>query len=758
MCNFIATETIFMKKIYSLLFGLILIQNLNAGTIYWVGTTGNYSAGSNWNTQADGSGTAGVPLNSDDVVISKNATITIDGTYLPSSLWITNDAVVNFINNSTSKTYTIGGSVNVSPQFKIVSGCTLNISGTGAIIMNMLLGSTAEIYGTLDILGSSSRMNYTSGEGITRIKNGGIIRYGPTSSNGTGTTANFFMEAGSTYEIYKNGGTFPTGTYDPNSLILNTGAVANPASFSMNSSVGSYGNYEFNSPSCNNTTSGFSGNDYTVNNFTLTDDGSGAWVFSTNTTTAYTFTINGNLTQATGTVIDINRGASGSQATKILIKRNVTSAGTITETNGNTGSVIELAGSGIHTLSLGPTTLSNDVSLIINKNGNIVLLSDLNLPASSNAKLTFTNGYLDGIPNNKIVSVQNPSVNAVISGTVLSHVIGSMNRSTNSTGIYTFPVSNNSTQLAKAEITPATTTAASFTVTFLTPNPNNASGFIPGVIEQVTNYYWDIARTGTTDVSALKLYYSNLSAPGIAIAAQAKIIQRIGSNWVNLGGNASAGGITNTLGSTGAASPADPITSFTSFAIGGVLGTLPVSIEYFNGIKYNAENKLSWKINCTNSSGVTMFIERSKDGRNFNTIQTLQADQLRCAQPFFATDVVPTAGKNFYRIAITDADGRKLNSRTIVLLNKQEGFEIVNISPNPAVGNSNISINSTHSDNEKVQVIVLDMHGRKISEHSFKAIAGMNQFYIPVKNLPTGSYQVVMITENGERKTTQFIK
>lgn len=745
-----------MKIIYTILLLMFIFQTVNAGTIYWVGTIGTYSTGSNWNTLSDGTGTSGVPTNADDIVINRNATITIDGTYLPSSVWITNNAIVTFTNGSTSKTYTIGGSATVSPQFRIASGCTLNITGTGSIILNTLLGSTAEISGTLDISGSGSRMNYTTGEGITRVKNGGTIRYGPTSGNGTGTTANFIMESGSTYEVYKNGGTFPTGTYDPNSLILNTGAVANPAALSMNSSTGSYGNYQFNAPSCTNTTVGFN-NDYTFNNFILTDDGSGTWVFSTNTATAYTLTINGNFTQASGTTLDINRGASGSQLTRILVKGNITSAGTITETGGNTGSVVELGGTGSHTINLGATTLSNDVSMILNKTGTISLVSDLNLSSGNNARITFTNGYLDGITNSRIISVQNPAASGVAGGSIASHVIGTLTRSTNTTGTYTFPVSNNASQLALAELNPTNTNASTFSVSFLTPNANAATGLTPGVIEQVTNYYWDVVRTGTSNVSALKLYYNNLNAAGIAIAAQAKVVQRVGANWVNLGGVTATGGVTNALGSTGAAAPADPITSFTSFAIGGVLGTLPVGIEYFDGIKNRTEHKLSWKINCTNASGVVMKVVRSKDGRQFKTIQTILADQARCAQPFYITDESPLNGSNFYRIEVTDADGRKVNSRTIVLLNKENGFEIVNVSPNPAAGSNNIYLNSTHSKNEKVQIMLYDISGKKIVEYAFNAIAGMNQFTIPVQSLQKGSYQVVMLTEAGERKAIQFI-
>jgi hypothetical protein len=74
-----------MHKIFTLCFLSLLISftQASAGTIYWVGTTGNYSDGANWNTQSNGSGTSGAPVNTDDIVIDRNATITIDGTFSP---------------------------------------------------------------------------------------------------------------------------------------------------------------------------------------------------------------------------------------------------------------------------------------------------------------------------------------------------------------------------------------------------------------------------------------------------------------------------------------------------------------------------------------------------------------------------------------------------------------------------------------------------------------------------------------------------
>ena len=743
-----------MKKTLILCLLIPFIQQSLATTIFWIGTVGLYSDGTNWNTQANGLGTFGVPLNTDDIVISKNAIITIDGTYNPASVWITSNSIVNFTNTATSKTYTIGGSATVSPAFKIEAGSTLNVLGTASIILQVLTGSAAQIYGTLDISGSSSRMNYTIGQGITRVKSGGKIRYGGTSSNGTGSVANFFMEAGSTYEVYKNGGSFPTGTYDPLSLVLNTGAVANMSTFSMSAATGSYGNYEFNNPSYTGTTVGLNQN-ISVNNFTLTDDGSGKWVFSTSPATAYTFTINGNLSQAPNTTIDINRGASGSQATTLLVKGDITSSGVITESNGNTGSVIELGGAGSIHLSLDNTTLTNDVSLIINKSGTVVLLTDLLMPNSASAKLTLTNGYIDGLINNKTVFIQYPGTGSLVGGSVTSHIIGYLNRATNLVAVYAFPISNNSAQLANAAITPSSTSTTNFTVSFSDVNPDAGNGLTPGVIEVVTPYYWNVTRSGATpaDIGFLSLYYNNLTNSYISDPSQAKVVHWSGTIWENLGGINNPGNITNVLGSTGGVAPGDPINVFGSFAIGGVLSVLPLSIEYFNGVKNGNEHRLAWKVDCTNSTHVTITVECSKDGRTFSTLQEMVADAVRCQQPFSHSYVAPYRGFNFYRLKLTDADGHKVYSNIVSLANN--GFEILSLSPNPS-GNWLLNINDSQPEN--IMVVVSGMDGRIVSRKSYKAIAGNNGFNIPTTNLSTGIYQVTVYGEDGYRFTGRIVK
>lgn len=745
-------------------FTLIILAVLSgfcgySGTIYWVGTTGNYSDGANWNTQSNGSGTSGAPVNTDDIVIDRNATITIDGNFQPSSLWIINNATVTFTNAIAARTYSIGGSATMFPQFKVEAGSTLNITGTSSILIEMIAGNSAQIFGTIDITGTGSRMTYLGG--TTTVMTGGKLRYGPGSSNGTGSLATFFMLNGSTYEVYKNGGSFPTGTYDPGSLILNTGAVANPALFNMNSSVGSYGNYAFNSPGFTNTTNGINQN-ISFHDFRILNDGAGKWVFSTSNSTSYTLTVTGQFFVDLNCTFDVNRAASGSQPTTILASGDVFCYGNFIESGNNTGSIIELIGSLPANLVIQPGSMEGDVSVRMNRTAD-VLSSDLYMSISPNAKLYLVNGNIDVLTNNEVVYIQNKAPDAIVGGSIASHIIGRLIRVSDQTSSYAFPVSNNASQLALAVINPSTTDSTVWDVSFLAPNPNAGSGLTPGVIDMVTPYYWTIDAIGTpaSGASNLTLHYSDLVSSTVLIPAQLKMITWNGSNWVSLGGTDNGGNVTNTLGSSGGAAPGDPINNFAIFrpyALGGVLGTLPISIEYFTGAKSGRNHNLNWKVSCSNSPYLTMTLERSKDSRSFLGIKTISADAARCLEPFSHSDADPMEGLNYYRIKITDADGKVSYSKIIGLLNRNGGFEVVGISPNPSVPGQETVINISSASKSVITIVLTDMHGRRISTQTYNCIAGNNQYQVNTNQLPAGKYQVTVLSENGEYVSKQLIK
>lgn len=193
-----------------------------------------------------------------------------------------------------------------------------------------------------------------------------------------------------------------------------------------------------------------------------------------------------------------------------------------------------------------------------------------------------------------------------------------------------------------------------------------------------------------------------------------------------------------------------------TFDISVTGAALPISIEYFKGSKQSNGNLLDWKVSCLNSPTVTLLLERSADGRNFKTINTQSATASRCLQPFSFTDASPMAGINYYRLKTIDIDG-KINYSTIVaLLNKDKGFEIVSIMPNPVATKAMLSISSAQKST--MEIIITDLAGKQLNKQRVVLIAGSNQVPLNLINLAAGTYQVTGITDQGERKSVRFVK
>lgn len=194
---------------------------------------------------------------------------------------------------------------------------------------------------------------------------------------------------------------------------------------------------------------------------------------------------------------------------------------------------------------------------------------------------------------------------------------------------------------------------------------------------------------------------------------------------------------------------------FSDFGIGGSITSLPVSIEYFRGSKLNTGNLLDWKVNCTSSPTATMILERSSDGRNFSSINSITASSLRCLQPFNYTDASPVSGINYYRIRVTDADGNSKFSNIIPILNRDRGFDIVSMMPNPVAAKAVLNIASAAKGN--MQIVITDASGRRMDNRSVILVAGSNQVTLDLSGLAAGTYQLSGYTADGT-KTIRFVK
>jgi hypothetical protein len=182
---------------------------------------------------------------------------------------------------------------------------------------------------------------------------------------------------------------------------------------------------------------------------------------------------------------------------------------------------------------------------------------------------------------------------------------------------------------------------------------------------------------------------------------------------------------------------------------------LPVEVEFFTGRKQNTTNLLAWKASCTSSS-ITFEIERSSDGRRFNSAGKITASQARCEQPFDYTDASPLPGMNYYRLKMTEADGALKYTAIIAILNKTSGFELVGLYPTLIQSKATLSI--TAAKKTSLQMTITDANGRMMQQRSMPVAEGSALLNLDLSGLAGGVYHLTGTTPEGYTKTIRFVK
>jgi hypothetical protein len=152
-----------------------------------------------------------------------------------------------------------------------------------------------------------------------------------------------------------------------------------------------------------------------------------------------------------------------------------------------------------------------------------------------------------------------------------------------------------------------------------------------------------------------------------------------------------------------------------------------------------------------------MTLERSGDSRNFSNIYNTTVSSLLCQQPFNFVDTKAMQGLNYYRLKMTDADGKMSYSNIVVLMNAKKGFELVNITPNPVTDNK-FKLNISSAEQLKIEINITDLSGRILVKQQATLNAGFNPIDVNVKNLAVGTYQLFGITSEGRTRVLQFVK
>ena len=364
--------------------------------------------------------------------------------------------------------------------------------------------------------------------------------------------------------------------------------------------------------------------------------------------------------------------------------------------------------------------------------------------------------FISGILNTTATNILNLGVGSVVSdASNLSFVNGPVAK-TGSTP-FIFPVGKTGTGYVPVGIG-SLTGSETFTAEYIRTDATTLGPISAiGLLNISRCEYWTLSRLGAVnaDVTLNWTSVNNCAAvPYINSLPDLTVAHFDGANWDSYG---AAGNTTGTT-ATGSVTWAG-VSTFSPFTIGTVnfINPLAVSLNYLRGVKQGNTHLLNWKVTCASTPSATLSLERSADGTGFKPIYSITADALRCAQPFDYSDAQPLAGTNYYRLKMTDANGKISYSNIITLINASQGFDIMHIAPNPVTGN-NFTLNISSAKATQMNIVISDLQGRVVKQASLSLIAGYNTSEINIQSLAPGTYQLYGSNGTDKSKLIRFVK
>lgn len=770
-----------MKRFLGILI-IVLPLFTSAQTRYWVGASGGvWSSASNWSATPAGPAGASSPITNNDVIFDDGFTGVVEMDVLSPAIFTINSLLITANSEVTLRRSQTGGGVRVlqlvstnalTKGLKIDNGCTLTIDAVNDDMIGTLdyvlaltgaAGVTGEISGNLFIKGTgigSGGAEIDLQDDATHfaslvVKNTGVIKYFDNTNNTSPSTGSYLtMENGSVYELNKNGGSFPPGTWAPNSLAKVSGTGANPPSFNGNS----YGNLEWNCPS--QTFVSYFNNSISFNNVNFITTNNAAFRVTTGATAGiYTMTINGDLNISNTTLFMLtSTSVVAPNGGRLHLKGHLNNAGIIT-TDGATGTVneFELNGTVNQTINntggtiTGATTgATQGLSFIMNNAAGATLLSPLTLPSD----LTLLNGIITTTSANLLTMVDN----AVSStGSPSTFVNGPMKKIGDEG--FTFPIGEG---LEYAPIgigggTGALSTDA-FTAQYFRGNPRVTIGPLyenPPINHMSILEWWTLDRTGNAskEVTLYARTYSDAT-----LLADLRVLRWDGAIWRNGGQVASTGVATGPVRSAITSdffSPGTP-TPFTFGSVTSFENPLPINLISFDAVKINSsKSSINWKLAACCSPLAKFEIQRAGSNRSFTTIGTVNGNPMDIDYAFIDNAIKP--GANYYRLKMIDADGTITYSRTVLIMNGVNGVLLTSITP--AIITDAATLTTTSSAEEKIDIVIVDIQGRIVQKQKYIVNAGDSHIVLTFNaGLNAGVYQLFAITRGGKTNVLRFIK
>lgn len=612
-----------------------------------------------------------------------NATISVDGT---------------LVLNSTATATGGGGSGGATGILSVSSSGTLTLNGTFTGInsngINYSLSGTANISGTIDgsstnfSVGANGNVTITGSVTMSSISSIDVALNGLLTVSGNGTLSGTRGNAGNVITV--------SGT-----LKLTNNAIVSALN------VGKL----------------------TVNSGGVIDLGPSTYV------SGNSFVLSSGGTIKIGSTVGITTaGATGNVQTTSRTyptTANYTYSGTSSQVMGN-GYPNSITG----TLTINNTGSTSD---------NVVTLDNVRAIANGGSA-----SFVDGILNtNSNLLTFNSGATVLGTPSDLSYVDGPVKKIGKED--FTFPVGDSASGYHPCGIdNTAGAITDSYTAQYYRKTPYTLGSMMTGVgLYGISNCeYWQITRNiGSTSGVTVSWTASSPCNTSYYVTTTVGlvVVYLNGSNrWVQAPGT----------GSTVIGTPAsgtvkeDGVSSFTYFTIGNtnILGS-PLPVKFGPLKAYQKQNgvEVEWS---TYSGKLAQFeIERSSDGRNFQSIGQVAANNSDQENDYAWFDVTPLAGSNFYRISGIDMTGRKEYSDIIRLDIDKPLVELHVYSLQGA--NRSINYQAYNLPKGMYAIRVIDNYGRLLYEGNINHFGGsLSQSLELPASLQSGIYYLQIRNNN----------
>jgi hypothetical protein len=158
----------------------------------------------------------------------------------------------------------------------------------------------------------------------------------------------------------------------------------------------------------------------------------------------------------------------------------------------------------------------------------------------------------------------------------------------------------------------------------------------------------------------------------------------------------------------------------------------------FNGSYADNKVNLHWNLQNT-EDGLLVNIQRSADGKNFQSLGSLNIRESQDQERYTWTDLSPYSSANFYRLEFVKKNGTRFYSEVLPISIRTSRSKAMAVLPNPF--RSVVTFSIDLEQNQNVKYKLLSMDSRIVASGEKSGQYGFNSFTIDnLSNLPSGTY------------------